>query len=115
MRRGHLAVEFIFIVALWSFLLSGVLSMFRTSLARRRMEALARFGTLTGSMKGVNPDLLANELQRVAEILKLDGAEVRIETGRFLGTPSSRFYDLFQTRVIRGHQTTLVAQREGSS
>ena len=114
-RKGQLSVEFVFLLLFWAALWSGALALFKSGLEARRAGALARLGAMAGSLEDATPEVISEVLSRGANFLRVDGSGAAVDTGRFLGTPASKFYDLWQVRVRGRHTGFLVIQKEGSS
>lgn len=94
-----MVVEFIFSLAVWAALFAGMVSVGRLIVAQHRALRVARYGTMLQSAGRLSEELLRRELEDYAAAISGDAASWRIETGRFLETPSSAFYRLMQTRV----------------
>ena len=91
-------VEFVLGLMIACAVLAGWTALGRLVVARHRAQRLARFGALLQSTGRVSEAVARRAVEEYAAALA-PSAVWQIEMGRFLATPSSRFYRLTETRV----------------
>lgn len=116
--RGQFLVEFVLSLTIWGALFAGLIALSRTVVFRMRAERLARFGTFLQATGRMDDASVLAQVQDFAALFG-DGPVWNFELGRFLETPSSRFYRFVKTHVTaqgRGVPfsvgTTVVAQQQ---
>jgi hypothetical protein len=101
-KSGGAIVEFALAVPLFLFMAAMLVFFGRAVLMRERALRAARLGAdLTGT-GWVAPAEVEAQVRDYLSHVDLDSSPAwEIESGRFLETPASHFYTLFQTKVSR--------------
>lgn len=99
-RQGQILVEFILGIGIWAALFTGLIWMGSVLLVRQRIHQVARYGTILQASGRLSEGVVLDELKDYGKALTSGRSnDWKFEMGRFVGTPSSRFYRLIQTRV----------------
>lgn len=121
-KKGQFVVEFVLALGLWAALTVGFLKMIRIGLIHLRAQRVARLGSFLLSTGRVDDSSARAEMaDYAAELDSSFRSNWSFESGRFLETPSARFYKLVYARVTaRGSMLpqpiteTVVVHKEGS-
>jgi len=92
-KRGQAIIEFVLSLGFFLLLIKGLLATGQYLLTKQRVHAVARLGTWLQSTK------LVSEEQIKAELEDYSGKNWDLRLGRYLESPSSRFYRLYFTEV----------------
>jgi hypothetical protein len=106
-------VEFVLGVGLWAIMLIGTVTVLRQAHEKQILNVAARLGTFLQSFSGVDEAIARGEVRRYLSSMGV--RDVQVITGRYLDTPSARFYRFCRTRLEKGSLITeIVCEQEGS-